>query len=390
MRCPKCDTEILDNSKICPNCKTFISNDDDFNIELPMVKNAPKEEPIEEPKTEENPDTIEQNLNYETPEIEPEKEIELEPSNENIDAIKDTEGVSSPTVNDILEYEPDLPETKEEETEKIIEQNEKETLKVKKNYLFVCCGIGILVLLAILFVLGAIRNNNTNKYDLKGQINRALSNYYNSNGDNYNDLNTVLEHVYKEENKLDAARDETYHHLDEWMDEYLNVEAKNAEEFSNATAKYRKIVNNIYKNVEVENVKLVEEAKYNDYIAKIDRISIDSKIFYKALDSYNNNDYNDAYLIFSEIDETNLYHQKAEDYKTKIVNTIMSFIKKDIAIKEAGIDEKTPEEKLATYNEIIDIINKYSNAYPNLKLNENELFKEYLNNYQNRAAENNM
>ena len=309
MRCPKCDTEILDNSKVCPNCNAYLSKDDDLNIELPMMKKDPQEESVED-----LPDTKEYVLDYEKPK----KEIEIEASNENIDAIPDTEGVSSPTVNDLLEYEPDLPETEEEQANKIEELNEQETLKVKKNYLFVCGAIGIIVLMLTLFILGAIRNNNTNKYDLKGQISKALTTYYNSNGENYSELNTVLEHAYKEENKLDSAREETYHAIDEWLDEYLNTEAKNAEEFSSATTKYRKIVSNIYNKVEVDKVKLVEEDKYKDYVTRLERISLDSKIFYKALDFYNNNDYNEAYKIFDSIDETNSYHTKALEYKTKI------------------------------------------------------------------------
>ena len=380
MRCPKCDTEILDNSKVCPNCKTYLFKDDDLNIELPMMKKDPQEENIED-----LPDTKKYVLDYEKEQ--PKKEIEIEASNENIDAIKDSEGVSSPTVNDILEYEPDLPETKEEQIEKMEELEEKETRKIKKKYLFVCGIIGIIILALLLLVLGTIRNNNINKYDLKGEISKALNTYYNSNGENYSELNKVLEHTYKEQNKLDSVREETYHSLDEWLNEYLNTEAKNAEEFSTSTVKYRKIITNIYNKVEVDNIKLVEEEKYKEYLNKFDRISLDSKIFYKALDFYDKNDYNEAYKIFNNIDETNSYYKKALEYKTKIINTVISSIKKDITPLELDIEEKTSEEKVNTYNQIIEIITKYSETYSELHLTENESYNEYLNNYRNKIGE---
>ncbi len=384
MRCPKCDTEILDNSKVCPNCKTYLLKDDDLNIELPMMKNAPKEEPIEEIK-EDPQDTKEIVLDYENPK----EELVIEAANENIDAISDTDadGVSSPTVNNILEYEPDLPEEEPKEEINI----EQETIKVKKHYLFVCSVVGLVLLLALLCGLTLLRGKNINKYDFKSELSQALTNYYNSNGEDYNSLNTVLEHVYKEENKLDVAREETYHQLDEWVAEYLNYEAKNAAEFSNATSKYRKIINNIYEKVEINGAKLVEEDKYQEYLNKIESISTDSRVFYKALDFYNNNDFNEAYKIFSSIDDSNVYHQKAEEYKTKITNTVISYIKKDITPLEVEVEGKTPEEKAYIYNQIIDIIVQYDEkTYPNLHLNENATYKDYLNNYQTKLLEINM
>ena len=150
MKCPKCDTTISNNDKKCPNCGAFISIDDDFNIDLPSMKkevvedvyndssafeNIEKDAPeldltnqVEETNTPVSTEEVDSVIDdYDDKLAEIDKEIEKVQATDNLettDKLEDTfsyhhedlhpeedNEVSSPTVNDILEYEAVLPDS---------------------------------------------------------------------------------------------------------------------------------------------------------------------------------------------------------------------------------------------------------------------------------------
>ena len=414
MKCPKCDTEIFDDMNKCPNCGASISFDDDFNIDLPSMKKDVVEDVYSDQisfKDEEPTSEYSLDFTADEEEVQPaatteevnsviddyddkiaavDKEIEKVQSTseledtfnfhpEDLDIEEDDKEVSSPTVNDLLEYEPDLPE----ETE----TPEEETVRTKKNYLLICGAIAILIIALSILGINTYRKSSISKYDVKSELSKSLDRYYNTNGEAYDSLTKVLENVYKEQSKLDSAREETYQRVDSWIKEYINVDAPTAAEFSNTTIKYKTLVDNLYNKVEVNKVKLLEDDKYKEYSDKIDAISQDSKIYYRALDAFNKSDYNEAYALFDKIEETNNYYEKAKVYKTKIVNTVLSFIKKEAIRFDESTEGKTNEEKIATYKQLVDVIQKYDKTYNNLKLSSNETYQEYLTTYRSRITE---
>ena len=91
--------------------------------------------------------------------------------------------------------------------------------------------------------------------------------------------------------------------------------------------------------------------------------------------------------MFDKIEETNNYYEKAKVYKTKTVNTVLSFIKKEAIRFEERTEDKTNEEKIAIYKQLIDVIQKYDKTYNNLKLSSNETYQEYLTTYRSRITE---
>ncbi len=413
MKCPKCDTEIYNNSNKCPNCGATISFDDDFNIDLPSMKKEAVEDVYSdsslfddqkepaysidlEPTFEEeipvvSSDEVDSVIDdYDDKMAEIDKEIEKVQATDNLedtfsfhpeelDPEGDDKEVSSPTVNDILEYEPELPKHPMSKEENI--------RKAKKNYLFICGSIAVLILALVILGLAALRKSNSKNYDYKSELSKSLDRYYNTNGEAYDSLTRVLEHVYKEQSKLDSAREATNQRVESWIKEYVNVDAPTAAEFSNTTTKYKTLVDNLYNKVEVNKIRLLEEDKYKEYSNKIESISQDSKIYYRALDAFNKEDYNEAYLQFNKIEETNNYYEKATAYKTKIFNTVISFIKKDITRLESDIDEKSNAEKLVVYKQIVDIIQKYDKTYNNLGLSTNATYKEYYDTYRAKVTE---
>ena len=414
MKCPKCDTEIFNNLNKCPNCGASLSFDDDFNIDLPLMKKEEATEDVyndssifdDETETKEyTMDFTQDHENtkaavatndidsvlddYDDKMAEIDKEIEKVQSTdeiedtfsfhpEELDPEGDDKEVSSPTVNDILEYEPELPE---------VSVSNDETTKTKKNYLLICGAIALIILALTILGLNILRKNNSSNYDYKSELSKSLDRYYNTNGEAYDSLTKVLEHVYKEQNKLDSVREETNHRVESWIKEYINVDAPTAAEFSNTTTKYKTLVDNLYNKVEVNKIKILEEDKYKEYSEKIETISQDSKIYYRALDAFNKEDYNEAYLQFSKIEEKNNYYEKATSYKSKIINTVISFIKKDINRLEGQVEEKSDAEKLVVYKQIVDIVQKYDKTYKNLGLSNNETYNEYLTTYRNKVSE---
>ena len=99
----------------------------------------------------------------------------------------------------------------------------------------------------------------------------------------------------------------------------------------------------------------------------------------------NEKSYNEAYVLFSKIEEDNNYYYKAQSYLSIVVDDVLILIKNDVINIESGIEELSDDDKLIRYSQIEDVIIAYSSLYEALDLNNNEDYTNLLNTYKEKV-----
>lgn len=394
MRCSNCKSDVDDTLETCPVCgKLFHDNEDE--IILPQL-NSEKQNPKTNISKSEDPNLDVRDFDipilYQTNEYlidHPPKETDTkefsisEVNQNNLDPFTNTKQVASLAS---LTQNQSLSDNQNISVAPQPEPIANEDKKTKKKYLLTTTIIALCVIAGFFIVSSFFRQQEpspspTSVYNYMTEIDNALTEYYNSQGENYESLIDVLKHVSNDSHKVSEVKAETLSTIDKWLDQYLNQEITNTSEFSKLTDYYKKLLNTLYNKVEYQNIKLLESTKYNEYNNEIDEIYLDSKDYFSALDYYNDKSYNESYEMLNNVNKESRYYSKTLEQKKKIEDTIISYIKSDITKIEGRLSSATESQKNKIYMQIEDVITRYEKIYYNIPLNENEEYISLLNKY---------
>lgn len=262
-----------------------------------------------------------------------------------------------------------------------------------RRKVLVFTGVAVLVLVftlvAIWFATEPNFNNKKAVVDPLNQITEEMKNYYNTS--DIDNILYLLEDIKNDKELVTKFQAKTRTICDSWVLLYLNEEVDSKDSFEKSTAKYKELLDGLYRYAIVKNdnglVRALTEKDYNDLLIQFDNIYSDSVIFYDALELYNENDYNKAYYMFNKIDSTNSYYEKSVTYSNKILDDIIATLLSDIEKLEANIDSYDNARKLEIYSNIEQIIIDYNSVYSNIDLTSNEDYQEILSKYTSRVSE---
>ena len=276
---------------------------------------------------------------------------------------------------------------------KILSENKEQSIIGTRKRVFLFTGIAVLILIftmvAIWFISGKNSNNSKIEVDYLTRFTDAMNKYYET--DDIDDILFVLEEVKNnsEETKKLQAKARTI--CDSWVLLYLNEEVEDKDSFEKTTAKYKELLDGLYRYAIVKNdtnlVRALTEKDYNDLLIQFDDIYSDSAIFYDALEQYNNKDYNKAYYVFGKIESNNSYYEKSVYYCNLIISNIVDTIENDITKLEKNIDTLDNSGKLEVYSNIEQIIIDYNSVYSNIDLTLNDRYQELLSLYTSKVSD---
>ena len=255
----------------------------------------------------------------------------------------------------------------------------KKDIKLRKKILGISMLISMLVIFSVVCVVIYFRSTN-DKYDYVYELNLIMDDYENikENADIYD----VLAYVSKDNDKKEIVHTNIYDSVSDWIANYKKKEYSSIEDFDKNTEKLKDNIKYIF-DIDYKKIKLLEYEEYEDFIKEINSYYIDGKVFYEAMGYYNKNYYNQAYAMFNAVDEENQFNKKANKYKDKIIEAVLTLLNSDIEKLESDIKEdSTDKEKLEVYLEIENIIIVYDDIYSNLNLVDNEDYQSILNKYK--------
>lgn len=394
MRCPKCDNTIADDSVICPFCGYIIDmldspSDDELKEHIDLIDQLERTTVEEEDKK----PTNSKKIDLSDVSLEETIAIDFEHANTLLDEINrqiddiSREAKEKPQRShyvDIADYLKD-------------EENEIERLKSldsfkKRRRILVITSIASIILIAFMTGLLLITNNLSNKsrinMNFDFRLEHSISLYYETG--EIDNLIYLMEDVKTDEDKLTIIQETAKATCSGWVLRYIDETAKGKEDFEKITNEYRELINGFYRYALVKKddqyIRALKEPDYDEIMLQFEQVYTDSLTYYEALDLYNEKDYNKSYYLFSKIENTNRYYDKAVSYVDRIYENIIELINKDIAKMEKNIESKSDEDKLKIYLVIEETILEYNNVYT-LELSSNEEYQKLLSVYTSRVSE---
>ena len=241
--------------------------------------------------------------------------------------------------------------------------------------------IGVISLIIILVLIILIKDNNT--YDYIYEL-KVIMVDYEKNIDNSNIYN-VLSYVINDDDKINNVHDNTYTIIKEWIIDFKDKEYNGLEDFEKQKDNLKDRINYVF-NIDYENVKLMRYKDYEELIKDIDNYYSEGKVFYDGLSYYNKKYYNEAYTLFDVIKENDIFYGKANQYKKKILDDVLTLIKNDIDKLEKNINDDNVNN-LEIYSEIENIMLSYNDIYGSIYLSNNSEYNKLLNEYRAKVME---
>lgn len=255
----------------------------------------------------------------------------------------------------------------------------KKDIKLRKKILGIGLFISMLVIFSLLCIVIYFKNTN-DKYDYVYELNLIMDDYENIK-DNTS-IYDVLAYVNKDNEKEEIVHTNIYDGISDWIANYKKKEYYGIEDFDKNTEELKDNIKYIF-DIDYKKIKLLEYEEYEDFIKDINAYYIDGKVFYEAIGYYNKNYYNEAYAMFNAVDEENQFYKKANKYKDKINEAVLTLLNSDIDKLESNITEDSSDkDKLDIYLEIENVIIVYDDVYSNLELSENEDYQSILDKYK--------
>lgn len=328
MRCLKCGENVADYCDKCPSCGAEFKNLD-VDIELPILKSEKKVKEDVLPAWQ----------------IKEEKLVAV--NEENFDSEKN------------IEYRKKI---------------------LKGAIIFTLILIVIFGLIMIVVRSNSNLYNRPNLYDSK-QVEDVLNSYRKYQNDD--DVLSLLESVKNDDENKNDVQEKTNEVFKAWLLE-IDVTQKQSD-FNKVLDNYQDILVKIYNQfvytVNDNEVKMLSEEDYNSLLQNINTIRNDSEIYYTGLNLYNEHDYNMAYEKFLDISLESIFYNEALKLKLAIEEYIINIMQNDINKIEDEIRYLDYEKQKDGYLQIIYIIQAYKSVYSNVKLEENEIYRELYNKY---------
>lgn len=255
-------------------------------------------------------------------------------------------------------------------------------IKLRKKILL-NTGIIMFILVCISFILLISFRNKENKYDYIYELKLILVDY-SKDIDNSNIYN-ILSYVIDDDSKINNVHDNTYMVIKDWINEFKDKEYNGLEDFEKQKDKLKEKIKYVF-DIDYENIKLMRYKDYESLIEDIDNYYSEGKVFYDGLSYYNKKYYNEAYTLFNIVEEDNLFYDKCNIYKNKVLEDVIKLIKNDIKKIENNINEDN-YNNLEIYSEIENVILSYNDIYDSIYLSNNSKYNELLNEYKAKVME---
>ena len=253
----------------------------------------------------------------------------------------------------------------------------------KRKKILLSTSIVMLLVIVFLFVMFIGFKNKNDKYDYIYEL-KVIMVDYEKNKDNSNIYN-VLSYVVDDDEKINNVHDNTYTIIKEWIKEFKDKEYNGLEDFEKQKDILKDKINYVF-DINYENIKLMRYKDYEELIKDIDNYYSEGKVFYDGLSYYNKKYYNEAYTLFEVIESDDIFYDKANIYKNKIITDVLTLIKNDIDKLEKNINDDNVNN-LEIYSEIENIILSYNDIYGSIYLSNNSEYNNLLNEYKAKVME---
>lgn len=401
MKCLKCGMEVKDNSAICPSCgssieKNKIKFDEDEFVELPVLKKDNKSAEF----TEKDSDMLNSLAQKFETDVSLEKTKTIKPL-EDKDEFSLIEDINKQInmVNEEKEKEINSDEVKITQVKEpvVVENKEnnnalesKESVNKRTKILLVTTLVTVIVIALIFGGIKLFGNNFKGKAsgNLQVNLNEALNDYYETG--KTEDLSKILDTVKDKDEELEEVHSQVKEKSDEWLNEYFETEYGSQSEFNSETTRYKDLFRGLYEYAMIKDgndyVRALANSDYEEINQQIDVNYSDSRLFYEALDLYNDKDYNKAYYALNQIQSNSVIYTKTRIYVDRIVSNVLGLLKSDIAKIEQDITNLSDEDTLKMYTQIEQIIIDYDRVYINLDLTKNTEYSDLLIEYRGKVA----
>lgn len=294
-------------------------------------------------------------------------------------------GLISNQIEEFNEEKKEKKVTKKKTTKKKEEVfGSKKDISLRKQILL-RVGIMITIIVMVVACLVILLRNNNDKYDYVYELNVILSDY--DNVEDKTEFYDILAYVGNDDEKINNVHNNTYIAINGWVSKYKEYEYSGIEDVEKETTNIKNKIDYI-NNIEYEGTKLLKYEDYEKFINEIDKYFLDSKPFYESLSYYNKNYYNEAFAMFDNIESENLFKDKANKYKDKIIEDVLTLLNNDVnnillEIKE----DSSVADKLDIYLDIENVIATYNDKYSNLDLDSNETYNNLMEEYKDKINE---
>ena len=384
MKCPECGTDVFEDDKKCPSCgnKKFlaeVSSNETFRNNLELLEK------------------MEDNLSK-TIELKTTKKKKIDESDVSLEETIAINAINRSLLDDINKQIDSINEDAKREEEKIKQLlaeaehlNTSESFSKRRRVLIITAIFSMLFMFAIsvVYIFSEYYLAEPGvPVEFSDSLKKSLNNYYETN--DIEPIVTLLEQSKRNEERVLELQFEVKISCQSWILRYSQTEVKNKKEFEELSAKYRKLIDDLYtyaivKN-EVHSIRALNEPDYDELIEQFNDIYSDGTVFYEAMDYYNTKDYNKAYYMFNKIEENNSYYDDSAKYINSVYERIIELLEKDIEKITKDIGTLSDEDKLSIYILVEETIIEYNNVY-DVDLDNNSEYQEILNFYSNKVNE---
>lgn len=429
MKCLKCGKNIDDGVEKCPFCGRILStseeiempelkkeeiielsdddvnlSDNDFGVELPLEEEDETfdqfegidQNPAGEDDDEDTPLLSEEEvMSDEDLELEKTRSISsLEKTKELTDlSLIDAINQQIDTINEESMQQEESTSSLEEQGEELPEANLSTIDSIKKRKKILCitgvCSLVLALIFLCIFCFTGKEKEAKEVKDYMSAYDAALQKYYDTR--EIDDVIYILESIKKDNDKVKNVQMKTRTTFDSWILLYIEEEASTIAEYDEITEKYKELLNGLHQYAIVKEddkyILALTDYDYEELLKQIEDLYSDSTTFFDALVFYNEKDYDKAYYMFDRIEKENSYYEKAQSYKSKVIDNVIALMNTDIQKLNTGIDDLDDASKLQIYVHIEEIILSYNNVYSNLSLSDNSKYQSLLSLYTSKVSE---
>ena len=394
MKCLKCGMEVKENNTICPFCGSSIENVKDktktTSVELPVLKMKDKKDTTSEKDTD-MLNSLAQKFDKDDVSLEKTRTIKPVEDKEEFSLLNDI-NKQIETVNEEAKAETVTQEVKntvEEKKEEPLSLDTKTSVNKRTKVLLVTVGMVLVLAIAIAFTISAMAGSSkAQTSDIEEKLDQALQVYYDSGKteeitdmlDEYKSNDTIIETIH------DKIKDKSL----EWLDTYFETEYISQAEFNSQTTRYKDLYRGLFEYAIIKDgssyIRALDSGDYDELTKRIDDNYVDSRIFYEAIDLYNNKDYNKAYYALNQVSNNSAIYTKTRIYVDRINSNVLGLLKADIAKIEQDTTNLSDSDILKMYSQIEQIIIDYDRLYSNLELDKNKDDSDLLQEYKTKVA----
>ncbi len=396
MKCLKCGMEVKENNTICPFCGSSIENvkaiTETTSVELPVLKAKVKKDTTSEKDTD-MLNSLAQKFDKDDVSLEKTRTIKPVEDKEEFSLLNDI-NKQIETVNEEAKAETVTQEVKstgeeEKKEEESLSLDTKTSVNKRTKVLLATVGIVLVLAIAIAFTISAMAGSRkAQTSDIEEKLDQALQVYYDSG--KTEEITDMLDEYKSNETIIETIHDKIKDKSLEWLDTYFETEYVSQAEFNSQTTRYKDLYRGLFEYAIIKDgssyIRALDSGDYDELTKRIDDNYVDSRIFYEAIDLYNNKDYNKAYYALNQVSNNSAIYTKTRIYVDRINSNVLGLLKADIAKIEQDTTNLSDSDILKMYSQIEQIIIDYDRLYSNLELDKNKDYSDLLQEYKTKVA----